>query len=122
VEEMNAQIESATMRIDRDAFLCGWVHVKRADGFSQGFGGHVLGGIPGIKAGEHGTQRNLAAMWLVGVMRAADVDDYAKAVGKIVRIRVDKSGFGGSIVAIGHPLEDDRWFTPEEAFAKEREA
>lgn len=115
--EMNARIESASMTLDRDIFLCGWIHVERADGFHQGFGGFVLGGTPDCNAGRNEQQGNLAAAWLVGIMRAAGVTDYAKAVGKIVRIRVDKEGFGGKIVAIGHALKDDRWFTPKEALA-----
>lgn len=114
--EMNAVIQDVCMRLDRDVFLCGYVGMERQDGFHQSFGGYVLGGVPDAKAGRHNEQPNLAAMWMVGVMRAAGVDDYSKAVGKAVRIRLDKEGFGGSIEAIGHIIKDDRWFVPREAF------
>lgn len=114
--EMNAKIESAAFTLDRGCFLCGWVHLERADGFHQGFGGFVLGGTPDCKAGRHGLQGNLAGAWAVGIMQAAEVEDYAKAAGKIVRVRIDKEGFGGTIIGIGHALKDDRWFIPKEVF------
>lgn len=57
----NGIIESAHLGFDRDAFLCLWVFVKREDGGVQGFGGYVLGGVPGIAAGRHATQPNIAA-------------------------------------------------------------
>lgn len=118
--EMNAVIDSVCIGLERGAFLTGWVQVNRADGFSQGFGGTVLGGVPSAKAGNHAEQQNIAAMWLVGVMLAADVEDFTKAVGKAVRIRCEP-GFNGKIIAIGHIIKDDRWFCPDEAFAGARE-
>ena len=116
--EMNAQIEKISIGLDRGFALCGWVHVKRQDGFHQGFGGFVLGGLPDSGAGRHGAQKNLAGEWLVSVMRAADVEDYSKAVGKVIRIRLDGEGFGSTITAIGHPLDEDKWFEPKSKFAE----
>lgn len=116
---LNAVISSVDMRLEREMFLCGNVYLKRADGFSQGFGGYVLGGVAGCKAGNHHSQPNLAAMFLVGVMQAADVTDYAKAVGKAIRIEVEP-GFNGKITGIGHIIKDDLWFRPEELFAESR--
>ncbi len=115
---LNARIESVSIGLDRDAFLCGWVRVEKQDGFHQGFGGFVLGGIPGTKAGRHSEQRNLAAEWMVGVMRAADVEKYQDASGKIIRVRMCGDGFHATISAIGHAIKDDRWFCPAEAFKK----
>lgn len=116
--EMNARIESVSLQLDRGVFLCGWLQLSRADGTSQGFGGYVLGGMPEAAAGRHAEQPNLAAAWCVAVMRAADVENYVEAAGKIVRIRIDQPGFNGRIIAIGHALKDDRWFQPERDFQK----
>lgn len=114
--EMNAVIESVRIGMERDIFLTGYVYLNRQDGFHQGFGGFVIGGAPDCKAGHHDDQKNLAAMWLVGVMRAAEVDDYTKATGKAIRIRLSGKDWGAKIVAIGHIIKDDRWFSPEESF------
>lgn len=116
--EMNARITKASVTLDRGAFLCVWVHVERADGFSQGFGGHILGGVPSAAAGRHSEQKNLAAEWLVSIMQVGEVEDFSKLEGKIIRIRLDKPGLGATIIGIGHPLKDDRWFVPTEALKR----
>ena len=113
---INARIESHQLVLDRGFALSGYLMLERADGGHQGLGGFVLGGISYSKAGQHAQQGNFAAAWIVGVMRAADVEDLAQAVGKIVRNELDHEGFGGTIQAVGHALKDDRWFNPREVF------
>jgi hypothetical protein len=110
----NAIIESAEISLDRDAFLCAWVHVRLDKACCQGFGGFVLGGIPSVAAGAHGAQKNLAAECIVKILLAADVTEWSKLRGKTIRIK--KHDMSGPIVAIGHIIEDDRWFNPKETF------
>ena len=76
----------------------------------------MLGGSPDVAAGKHDEQKNFAAMWLVGVMRAAEVDRLTDAKGKAIRIRLSDKKWGAKITAIGHIIKDDRWFTPSESF------
>jgi len=108
--ECNAIVESAQVRLDRDFILSVWLMLKY-DGAGQGFGGYVLGGTSG-KAGEHHNQKNICAEWLVWCLKVCDVDDFAKCVGKVIRVR--KKDEWGDIVAIGHPVKDV-WFYPKQA-------
>lgn len=112
---VNAIIDSVTMKIERGCFLSAHVFVNYGDSGGQGFGGFVLGGTPGVPAGQHLEQVNLAAMWLIGVMRAAGVDDYMQAPGKAIRVQ-KSDGWGGMIEGIGHITKDDRWFFPANEF------
>jgi hypothetical protein len=113
-EIINAIIEAATIGFDRDVFLSSWITL-RFDAGGQGMGGFVLGGEPGIPAGNHQSQANLAAEWIVGVLRAAEVDCWSKLPGKAVRVRRG-TGWSGRIIGIGHIVKNDRWFEPEAAF------
>lgn len=114
----NGIIREFRIGFDRDIFLSAWVFIEHQDGGHQGFGGYVLGGTKDCRAGNHAEQGNLAAEWLVGVMLAADVEDYTKIVGRAIRVKRDSDNFNANIVGIGHILKDDRWFEPKAAFAK----
>lgn len=112
--EINAIITSADVTLDRDCFLSCWLMLDFG-GSWQGFGGYVLGGLPDTRAGRHLQQQNIAAIFLVGVLQAAGVSKLNDAVGKVIRVR--KTNEWGEILAIGHPVKNDRWFSPKEAFA-----
>lgn len=114
--EANAIITKATITIERGFLLSSWVYLDYG-GSGQGLGGFVLGGTPDSKAGDH-TAANFAAEWIVGVMRAADVEDWSSLPGRAVRVRRDREGLSGTVVGIGHIIRDDRWFSPESAFAR----
>lgn len=112
----NAIIESASIGLDRDIFLCMWLQLDYGDGLHQGFGGYVIGGLPNAAAGRHHEQPNLAADFIVGCLRAADVDKVSQLAGKSIRVRRTDEGFGGDIIEIGHITKDDRWFNPKARF------
>jgi hypothetical protein len=113
----NAIIEAATLYIERGFILTSFVHLDYG-GSGQGYGGYTLGGLPGSAAGAHGDCGNIAAEWITGIMRAADVEDWKSLPGKSVRVRLSEAGLGGQIEAIGHIIRDDRWFDAKEAFAR----
>jgi hypothetical protein len=118
VETVNAIIESARIGFERGFILDSWLSLDYS-GSGQGFGGYVLGGFSDggkCPAAEHGHQPNFAAEWIVSVMRAADVENWADLKGKCVRVRRE-SGFNGRILGIGHITRDDRWFMPRDRFA-----
>jgi hypothetical protein len=112
-EVVNAIIDSATIGFSRGFILDSWVQLNYESG-SQGFGGFVLGGTPDAKAGDH-SGPNIAAEWIVSILRAADVDTWSALPGKSVRVRRGE-GWGGKVLAIGHITKSDRWFCPEERF------
>lgn len=112
----NAIVESAVIRIDRGSFLCPWVFVKHEDGGSQGFGGYVVGGTKNCKAGDHFNQKNLAAEFIVAVLRACGVEDLEKCAGKAIRVARKGDGWNELIVGIGHIIDKDKWFYPETTF------
>lgn len=118
IEVVNAIIDSAHIKIERGFLLDSWIFVKYESG-GQGFGGFVLGGIGDEKvpASRHAEQPNLAAEWIVSILRAADVEDWKDVPGKAVRIRRE-SGWGGKIIGIGHITKSDRWFMPAQRFAE----
>lgn len=105
--EHNARIVCADLSIADHGVLCGWVTLEWA-GAGQGFGGHVLGwpGRPPEGQPPH------AAVWVLGVLRAAGVKRWSDLPGRIIRVRSD-----GLIRAIGHAIED-QWFDTEADFAR----
>ncbi|MGE0289343.1 MAG: hypothetical protein AB7I42_24075 [Bradyrhizobium sp.] len=112
----NAIIEAATIRIERGFILDCSIQVNYG-GSVQGYGGFVLGGSAGSAAGDgHATSGNYAAEFLMRCMAAADVEDWAHMKGRAVRVQTE-DGWGGSILAIGHIIRDDRWFNARETFA-----
>lgn len=119
-EIVNATIVNQSAGFDREIFLCCHLTFDYGNGTHQGFGGHVLGGEPGSKAGEHGANPNWCAEYLVGVLRAAGVESMTQLPGKNVRVKREV-GWGGKVIAIGHITKDDLWFDPETAFKKLRD-
>ena len=113
-ETVNAIIEKATLVMERGFILSSWVFLNYGNS-GQGFGGFTLGGSHGL-AGRHDQQANFAAAWIVGVMCAADVDDWSMLPGRAVRVRRNRTGSSGDIIGIGHITVDDRWFMPREVF------
>lgn len=112
----NATITAIRLGIEREFALTLWVDLDFGNSTGQAFGGACIGGVPGVKAGLHHEQRNIAAEYIVGVLRAAGCDDMSKLVGRNVRVRCDEAS--DKIVAIGHITKEDRWFTPAEAFKR----
>lgn len=109
----NAVIESASIGLSRGCFLDSWLTLNYG-GSGQGFGGYVLGGTPTAAAGRHASQPNIAAEYIVSVLRAAGVEQWSELPGKTIRVR--KATEWGAIVAIGHIVKDDCWFEPEAMF------
>jgi hypothetical protein len=113
----NARITKAEITFDRDVFLGCWLYLG-FDGYGQGFGGYVLGGKPKepssspFPAGDHANQPNLAGHFIAHIMRIGDVEEFSKLQGKIIRVAHDKDKLHGSIIGIGHAVED-KWFFPE---------
>ena len=109
----NAEITDAILGFDRGFILS--CHLQLAfNGFSQGFGGFVLGGSPfdeSAVCARHMDQRNLAADFIGGVFAVAGVTLFSDLKGKIIRIRKDDEW--SPIRAIGHPVRD-LWYDPTE--------
>ncbi len=124
----NGVVRDCKIQMDRGCFLSVWLFIEHEEGGTQGFGGWILGGSPLVVAGNHARQANLCAEWLVGIMRATELDDEAdisKIVGRPVRVVREKgSGWGADILGIGHIIHGDRWFHAKEqigALIKSRE-
>jgi hypothetical protein len=113
---LNAIIQRASIQIDRDCFVTVYLECKRGDGWHQSFGGHVIGADPTVKAGELGVP-NIGGSWLWNVMRVAGVEKWADVPGKAIRVRVG-DGFSGIIEAIGHIVDDDKWFDPKAEYER----
>jgi hypothetical protein len=114
MREQNALIESASFDTERG--LSAWIHVKRQDGWNQGFGGYLL--YTPSSWGRPGTpkkpQYNYAGHWIWRVLEIAGVSDWSKLPGRTIRIR-DSGKYNDPIEAIGHIIKDD-WFCPREDF------
>lgn len=110
----NAKIEDAKIIIERGFILTVWLSLGY-DGSGQGFGGYALGGAPFTDnaLNNHKDQPNLAADFITHVMAIADVEDWSKLPGKIIRVRRGE-GFGGEIKGIGHPVKNI-WYFPSKA-------
>lgn len=113
----NAIVESATIQLDRDCFLCAWLGLDYGDSSHQGFGGHVLGGVAGVRAGDHRNQPNFAAEAIVRIMEVCGVDNWKNIPGKTVRVKRTTDGLGGDIIAIGHIVKDI-WYDPKKTFSE----
>ncbi|KAB0269017.1 hypothetical protein [Microvirga brassicacearum] len=108
----NGTIDSAEINIARGFILESTIAIN--DGTStQLFGGFILGGTPGSKAGGHETSPNSCAEWIVSIMSAAEAVRWSDLRGRAVRFKRDETG---EIVAIGHITSDDHWFEPAAVF------
>jgi hypothetical protein len=77
------------------------------DGSGQGFGGYTLDEY------REDLKRRIGCGWgmefIMRTLAAVGVEKWEDLKGKYCRVRHDKPGFGGKIIAIGHIIED-RWF------------
>lgn len=112
----NAIVESATIQLDHSCFLCVWLSLDYC-GSGQGFGGHVLGGVSDVSAGDHRNQPNLAAEAIVRIMEVCGVDKWKNIPGKTIRVKRTTDGLGGDIIAIGHIVKDI-WYDPKKTFSE----
>jgi hypothetical protein len=113
---INAIIEDATIRFDRDIFLSCWLTLNYG-GTGQGFGGYVLGGTPRhtgtFPAGDHANQPNVAGHYIANVMAVVGVTEFDHLRNKVIRVVQSSKGYGSNILGIGHPIED-KWFFPNQ--------
>lgn len=83
-----------------------WIHVDYGNSGGQGFGGYRLGG-------------KFTDYVLMGIINAVGVESWEDLKGRPVRVETDSDNeYGGTIVKIGHYLED-RWFDPSKYGASE---
>ena len=113
--ERNAVIESVTLSKDDHGLLTSYIGLDYGDSGHQGFGGYALYLPTSFKHGK--VDNGFAGHWIWRVMEIAGVGKWDQLKGKTIRVRLDKDGFGGSIVAIGHIVKDD-WFNPSVDFKK----
>jgi hypothetical protein len=95
IQLKNAKIAKTSLDIERG--LSAWIHVEY-DGGGQGFGGYALGG-------------ECAHIFIVGVLKALEIESWEKLPGTPVRVQADS----GKIYKIGHFLKE-QWFDPVSAF------
>ncbi len=110
-EIKNAVIKA--VKFDTERGLSAWLTLDYG-GSGQGFGGFLLYAPKDWAGHNHGG--NFAGHFIYRCLEIGGVDDWAKLVGKTIRVRSDRAGLGGLIVAIGHIIKDD-WFNPREEFA-----
>ncbi len=106
IETKNATITAAYFDTERG--LSAWLTLDYG-GSGQGFGGYLLYAPKGWKA--HESKGNYAGHFIYRCLEVAGVSDWAKLVGKNVRVRCEHS----KVHAIGHIINDD-WFNPSEDF------
>lgn len=109
-QTINAVIRETTLSIADHGVLSSFVHLDFGSS-GQGFGGYTLGDL---ECKRHSAEGNYAAEFIVRVLLAAGVDEWSKLRGQTVRVK--KDGFSGPIEAIGHIVDDDKWFCPDETF------
>ena len=85
-------------------------------GTGQGFGGYAPY-LP--KAYSRHKLESCAGHFIWRCMEIAGVASWDAITGKTVRVKLDKPGSGGSILGIGHIVNDD-WFYPKADFADGR--
>ncbi len=112
-EIRNAIIKGARINDAERGLLTAWLDLDYG-GTCQGFGGFTLY-LP--KNYSHHSIMSPAGHFIWRCMEIADVSSWDKIVGKTIRVKLDKPGFGGSIIAIGHIVKDD-WFNPSADFEK----
>lgn len=117
------------VRIDRGFALSVWVFIEDGEGNTQGFGGFVIGGTPDAACGNHATQPNMCAEWIISVMRAAGIDseeddapDIHEVIGKAVRVVRAVDNPYGEILGIGHIISNERWFHASERMSQMKDA
>jgi len=110
----NALIEKAVINDADRGMLTAWLNLDYG-GTGQGFGGYALY-LP--QSYSHHKLLSHAGHFIWRCMEVAGVTSWDKMQGKTIRVKVDKEGFGGNIVAIGHIVKND-WFYPKIDFAED---
>lgn len=110
-EIRNAIITGARINDAERGLLTAWLDLDYG-GTGQGFGGFALY-LP--KDYSHHGILSPAGHFIWRCMEIADVASWDKIVGKTIRVKLDKPGFGGRIIAIGHIVKED-WFNPSVDF------
>lgn len=104
----NAVIDSITLDMGDRNLLTAWLMLNYG-GSTQGFGGFALY-LP--KSYKHHQLLSHAGHFIFRCLEVAEVSEWTKLKGKTIRVKLDKDGLGGRILAIGHIIKDD-WFYPE---------
>ncbi len=104
----NAIVESVS--IDTEPCLTAWVSLKFMNGGCN-FGGYRLDPPPGKPV----PCKHYASEFLLRCIRCAGVSRWEDIKGKT--LRTIHEGLGGSVVAIGHII-DDEWFSPSIEWGK----
>jgi hypothetical protein len=111
----NARIKSTQLRWYDAPVLTVWLHLEYAGG-GQGFGGYALDAAPrGRASGAKREPSTFAGLFIAEVLRTLEVEKWEDLPGTYVRVRHTS----GRVEAIGHIVKD-RWFSPDEAFARYR--
>jgi hypothetical protein len=105
----NAIIKSANLDYKDHGTLTVWLTLSYGDGNGQGFGGYALY-LP--KSFKHHDVNGPAGHFIFRCLEIADVTSWDAIAGKSIRVVLDKPGFSGNILGIGHITKDD-WFYPE---------
>jgi hypothetical protein len=112
MEIKNAIIDSITLDTGDRGLLTAWLFLDYGDGGHQGFGGHALY-LP--KSFKHHADLGYAGHFIYRCMEIGGVEKWADLKGKSIRVKLDKPGLAGNILAVGHIVKDD-WFNPSVEF------
>lgn len=110
IETKNAIIERAYFDTERG--LSAWLTLDYGDCGHQSFGGYCLYVKKLFR--EQESKGNYAGHFIYRCLQIGDVSDWAKLVGRTIRVRADH----GKVYAIGHIVKDD-WFNPSEDFKEQ---
>lgn len=111
-EVINAKISSTTLCIEDHGHMTCFLFLDYADYGSQGFGGYALD-----SANEKDSNNNSGILFIRSILETVGVTDWGDLKGKYVRVKYEGVGFGRTILAIGHIIED-KWFDPREFYKK----
>lgn len=115
--QCNAQIESASIKIERGFILSAWITLNYG-GIGQNFGGYALMLDKTSAHHESAKKFNCAGIFILRILEIAGVESWEELKGKTIRVR--KTDEWGSIISIGHIIKDD-WFNPEEELSKKEQ-
>lgn len=107
---INAIIEKATLTMEDHGLLTSYLHLSFG-GSGQGFGGYSLYLPKDFK--HHVADSAYAGHWIARCLEVAGVSSWDKLPGKTIRVM--KSDEWGSIISIGH-IVNDIWFNPSQEF------
>jgi len=103
-EVENGKVDKVSLSIADHGLLSGWVYVS-FHGSSCGFGGYHLGRI-----GEFSEGKSYCSHFITRTLEIVGAKEWGELNG--MPLRCLHEGIGGSILAIGHFIED-KWFCPK---------